>query len=55
MFPSLTIPKGKSMKTSTSKSAWVKASTNSIDLVGNSFILAISNRDLTLIKFTTGE
>ena len=42
------------MKTSTSRSYWGKASTNSIDLLGNSCILAIDNIDLTLIKFNTG-
>ena len=42
------------MKTYISRSDWGNASTNSIDLRGNSFIFAIDNSDLTLIQFTTG-
>ena len=41
------------MKTSASRSDVVKESTKSIDLLGNSCILAIDNNELTLILFTT--
>ena len=33
---------------------WGKASTKSIDLLGNSCILSIANIELTLIQFATG-
>ena len=54
MFPPTNIPKGIPMKTSTSSSAWGKASKKPIDLIGNEYILAIANSDLILMKFTTG-
>ena len=55
MFPSTTIPKIISIKTSTSRSDWVKTNKKSIDMIGNSCILAVANSDLTLIQFTTGS
>ena len=42
-----------SMNTSTSKSAFVKESKESIHMLGNSFILTTANSDIKIIKFTT--
>ena len=53
MSPSTYITKGISMKISKSISAHGKKQTKSIEMLGNSFILAIANIDLTLILFTT--
>ena len=41
------------MKTSTYRSAWVKETTKYIDMIGNSYVIDITNKDLKLTQLTT--
>ena len=49
LFPSTPIPKYIPMKTFTSISYWIKASTKSIDLLVSACILSIPNIELKLL------